>query len=452
VSRVLVVDDEEELRLALRTTLKKHRYEVEVAESAEEALARLDPFDPDFVLAEVRMPGMNGIELCSALRARASRATVIVMSAHGSVELAVAAMNAGAYDYVEKPFKHDEVLLCLKKAEEREALRRENRALREAMRREQTFGRMLGKSEAIHRVFRTVDKVAGYKTTVLVQGESGTGKELVARALHDRSPRARQPFVAINCGAIPEALLESELFGHRKGAFTDAHADKRGLFDEAHEGTLFLDEIGELPGSVQVKLLRVLQDGAVRPIGATADHPVDVRVVAATVRDLAREVAEGRFREDLYYRLNVLQINVPPLRERKEDVPLLAEHFIERSNGRLGTRVRAIGADARKLLLDYPWPGNVRELENVIERAVVLSEGDVLVTADLPERVREPHDPIAATLGGEELSIKRTTRIVEETLIRRALERTKGNRTAASKLLEISHRALLYKLKEYGIT
>ncbi len=451
MSRVLVVDDEENLRLVLRTMLKKHGYEVEVASSAEDALGRLDAFDPDFVLADVRMPGMNGIELCSALRARASRATVIVMSAYGSVELAVAAMNAGAYDSVAKPFKLDEVVLCLKKAEEREALRRENRALREAMRREQTFGRMLGKSEAIHRVFRTIDKVAGYKTTVLVQGESGTGKELVARALHDRSPRAKQAFVAINCGAIPEALLESELFGHKKGAFTDAHADKRGLFDEASGGTLFLDEVGELPQSLQVKLLRVLQEGAIRPIGGVKDHPIDVRVVAATVRDLAREVEEGRFREDLYYRLNVLQLVVPPLRDRKEDIPLLAEHFIERNNGRLGTRVRAIGAEARKLLLEYPFPGNVRELENVIERAVVLSEGDVLVAADLPERVREPTDPIATTLDGHELSIKKTARVVEETLIRRALERTKGNRTAASKLLEISHRALLYKIKDYGI-
>ncbi len=451
MTRVLVADDEENIRLVLRTMLKKHGYEVEVAKSAEDALARLDAFDPDFVLADVRMPGMSGIELCGELRARSSRATVIVMSAYGSVELAVQAMNAGAYDYVSKPFKQDEVLISLRKAEEREALRRENRALREAMRREHTLSGMLGKSEAIHRVFRTIDKVAAYKTTVLVQGESGTGKELVARALHDRSPRANARFVAINCGAIPEALLESELFGHKKGAFTDAHADKRGLFDEADGGTLFLDELGELPIALQVKLLRALQEGTIRPVGAVKDHPVDVRVVAATVRDLRREVAEGRFREDLYYRLNVLQVNVPPLRERREDIAILAEHFIERNNGRLGTHVRGMDAAARKLLLDYHWPGNVRELENVIERAVVLSDGDLLTPQDLPDRVREPTDPVAQTLEGGELSIKKTTRVVEETLIRRALEKTKGNRTAASKLLEISHRALLYKLKEYGI-
>src|SRR5690606_25735009 len=299
MSRVLVVDDEESLRLVLRTMLRKNGYEVETAASAEAALAVLDTFDPDFVLADVRMPGMSGIELCSELTARASRATAIVMSAFGSVELAIAAMGAGAYDYVSKPFKQDEVLPCLRKAEERESPRRENRALREAMRREQSFAGLLGKSEPMQRLFRTLEKVAGYKTTVLVDGESGTGKELVARALHELGPNAGGRFVAVNCGAVPGALLESELFGHKKGAFTDAHSDKRGLFDEADGGTLFLDELGELPLLLQVKLLRVLQESTIRPLGALRDHPVNVRVVAATVRDLRREVEQGRFREDL---------------------------------------------------------------------------------------------------------------------------------------------------------
>ena len=452
MARVLVVDDEENIRLVLRTLLKKHGYEVDVARSAEVALEMLDSFDPDFVLADVRMPGMSGIDLCRELGARRSKATVIVMSAFGSVDLALEAMKAGAYDYVSKPFKQDEVLLALRKAEERETLRRENKRLREAVRKTHELDEMLGKSDVMQKVFRTIEKVAEYKTTVLVQGESGTGKELVARALHRRSPRDKGAFVAVNCGAIPEALLESELFGHKKGAFTDATADKKGLFEEADGGTLFLDEIGELPLALQVKLLRALQEGTVRRLGDTRDTQVDVRVIAATVRNLKKEADEGRFREDLYYRLNVLQVVVPPLRERKEDIPLLIEHFIERVNRRLGTSVRDVDAKARKLMLAYHWPGNVRELENLIERAVVLADGDVLGPDDLPERLREPTDPVAALLATGELSIKKTTRYIEETLIKRALEKTGGNRTAASKLLEISHRALLYKLKDYGIS
>jgi two-component system response regulator AtoC len=449
--RVLVVDDEENIRLVLRTLLKKHDYQVEAAESAETALEQLERFDPDFVLADVRMNGMTGLELCAELKARSSLATVILMSAYGSVDLAIEAMKVGAYDYISKPFKQDEVLLALTKAEERESLRRENRALKEAMRKERTFHGILGKSEAIDKVFSTIDKVADYKTTILIQGESGTGKELVARALHSGSSRKNKPFIPLNCGAIPETLLESELFGHKRGAFTDAHADKKGLFAEADQGTLFLDEIGELPLTLQVKLLRVLQEGRIRPLGTARDQAVDVRVIAATVRDLRREVEESRFREDLYYRLNVLQINVPPLRDRRDDVILLVEHFIERNNARLGTQIRDVDQRARKLLLNYPWPGNVRELENTIERAVVLTEGDVISVGDLPERMREPTDPVAASLATGELSIKKTARFMEETLIRRALEKTGGNRTAAAKLLEISHRALLYKIKDYGI-
>jgi len=449
--RVLVVDDEENIRLVLRTLLKKHDYQVEAAESAETALEQLERFDPDFVLADVRMNGMTGLELCAELKARSSLATVILMSAYGSVDLAIEAMKVGAYDYISKPFKQDEVLLALTKAEERESLRRENRALKEAMRKEQTFHGILGKSEAIDKVFSTIDKVADYKTTILIQGESGTGKELVARALHSGSSRKNKPFIPLNCGAIPETLLESELFGHKRGAFTDAHADKKGLFAEADQGTLFLDEIGELPLTLQVKLLRVLQEGRIRPLGTARDQAVDVRVIAATVRDLRREVEESRFREDLYYRLNVLQINVPPLRDRRDDVMLLVEHFIERNNARLGTQIRDVDQRARKLLLNYPWPGNVRELENTIERAVVLTEGDVITVGDLPERMREPADPVAASLATGELSIKKTARFMEETLIRRALEKTGGNRTAAAKILEISHRALLYKIKDYGI-
>jgi len=450
-SRVLVVDDEENIRLVLRTLLKKSDYAVAEASSAEDALEQLGGFQPDFVISDVRMPGMSGIELCQELKARQSSAVVIVMSAFGSVELAIEAMKAGAYDYISKPFKKDEVLIALRKAEERESLRRENRRLRQSLREQQSVGKMIGQSDAMKRVFRTIEKVAAYTTTVLVQGESGTGKELVARAIHDLSPRAKEPFVAVNCGAIPGQLLESELFGHKRGAFTDAHADKRGLFEEAHGGTLFLDELGELPQELQVKLLRVLQEGQIRPLGSTKDKEVDVRVLAATVRDLATEVEEGRFREDLYYRLNVLQITVPPLRDRDEDVLMLIEHFIDANNTRLGTDIRGVEAKARKTLLGYHWPGNVRELQNVIERAVVLAEGDHVTMEDLPARVTEPPDPATIVFESGDLSIKKMQKFMERTLIQRALEKTEGNRTAASKLLEISHRALLYKIKDYGL-
>jgi two-component system response regulator AtoC len=451
MARVLVVDDEENLRLVLRTFLRKQGYEVETAANAEAALALVDAFAPDFVLTDVRMPGMSGIALTAALRERGAQAVVILMSAYGSVDLAIEGMKAGAYDYFAKPFKQDEVLLVLRKAEERESLRRENRALRQALTQDGTFSGMTGRSEKMRVVFRTLEKVADYKTTVLIEGESGTGKELVARALHERSSRAPRGFVAVNCGAIPGALLESELFGHKRGAFTDATSDKRGLFEEADGGTLFLDEIGELPLALQVKLLRALQEGIIRRLGDTRDVKIDVRVVAATVRDLGLEVKEGRFREDLYYRLNVLPLRVPPLRERREDIPLLVEHFVAKNNARLGTKMRGVHPRALELLLEYPWPGNVRELENTMERSVVLAEGDVLDATDLPERLRAGKDAVQATLDTGELSIKKTTRVIEETLIRRALDKTRGNRTAAAKLLEISHRALLYKIKDYGV-
>ena len=449
--RILVVDDEENLRVVLHAFLKRQGYQVEVAENGEAALEMGERFGPDFILTDVRMPQMGGLDLLATLKAKGNEATVIVMSSYGNVDLALAAMKAGAYDYVQKPFKNDEVLLTLKKAEERESLRRENRILRKKMLKDNVFEKMLAKSDAMQGIFRTITKVADFKTTALITGESGVGKELVARALHARSARRNGPFVAINCGAIPETLLESELFGHKRGAFTDAQADRAGLFEQAHEGTLFLDEIGELPLALQVKLLRVLQGEAVRRIGDNRDIEVDVRITAATHRDLTAEMKAGRFREDLYYRINVLHIHVPPLRERREDVTLLIDHFIEVNNARLGMSIRTISQDGRRLLMEYGWPGNVRELENTIERAMVLAEGDALTEADLPDRIHQGRDPIRMQLSSGELSIKKTTRIIEEVLIRRALQQTKGNRTRASALLEISHRALLYKIKNYLI-
>ena len=456
MARILVVDDEPNVRKLLHALLTPHGFEVEEAADGEEALARVEARPPEFVLADVRMPKMDGIRLSREIAARELPTTVIVMSAYGTVDTAIEALRAGAYDYIMKPFRADEVLLTLRKAEEREQLRRENRELRRRISTQTVpgpveFEGLQARSPAMQRVFKTVAKVADYKTTVLLIGESGTGKELVARALHARSSRAVKPFVAVNCGAIPETLIESELFGYRRGAFTGAAQDRRGLVEEADGGTLFLDEIGELPAPVQVKLLRVLQEETFRPLGDTADRSVDLRVVAATARDLAEEVRAGRFREDLFYRLNVLTIELPPLRARREDVLILAEHFLDRECARLGKPRLELAPDARRALLEYSWPGNVRELENAVERAVVLAEGDRIGVGDLPGRIVAGHDPIKAFLASGEISLKKTARFVEETLIRRALEETGGNRTAAARLLEISHRTLLYKIKEYGI-
>src|SRR5215471_19073596 len=393
--RILVVDDEESLRHMLQLFLSREGYEVASVAAASAALAELDARPYDCVICDVRMPGSSGLDLLDELRRRGALPTVIMMSAYGSHDLALQAMKRGAYDYVGKPFKPDEVLLVLRKAEERERLRRENQSLRRALENRvagpagaATLGGMIGKSPAMQMVFRTLQKVAEYKTNVLITGESGTGKELVARAVHDLSPRAAGPFVAVNCGAIPEPLLESELFGHRKGAFTDASRDKRGLFEEASGGTLFLDEIGELPLSLQVKFLRAIQEEEIRRLGDTKETPVDVRVVAATVRDLPAEVKAGRFREDLYYRLNVLPVHLPPLRERPEDVPLLVEHFVAHYARKHGMRVDSIAPEAMAILLDYAWPGNVRELENTIERAMVLCEGTRIEAAALEERIK----------------------------------------------------------------
>ena len=453
--RILIVDDEEALRHMLILLLNREGYSSTAVANGEAALAELERERYDLVLTDVRMAKMGGLELVDELRRRKVATTVIVMSAFGSIDLALQAMKRGAYDYISKPFRPDEIVLVLRKAEERESLFRENAALKTALAtRDQANARPAGiitQSPVLIEILRTVRKIAEYKTTVLILGESGTGKELIARAIHEHSPRAAGPFVAINCGAIPETLIEAELFGHKRGAFTDAFRDKAGLFVEASGGTLFLDELGELPLGTQVKLLRVLQEHVVRPIGSGADEKVDVRVVAATTRDLSLEVKEGRFREDLFYRLNVVSLLLPPLRDRKEDVPVLVDHFIARTNRKLGTHVENASPEALRALLEYSWPGNVRELENTIERAMVLADGPRIEEEGLPDRLRENRDPIRRTLDSGELSIKKNTRIIEEELIRRALIVTKGNRTNASKILEISHRALLYKIKEFGI-
>jgi DNA-binding NtrC family response regulator len=447
--RILIADDDDALRESLQLVLCAEGYEVLTAPDGAAALALLETQTVDVVLCDLRMPGVDGMELLPQLGRRLPGVPVILMSAYGSADLAVEAMRRGAYDYLAKPFQPAEALLTLRKARERERLRRANQLLQRDVQRALGERPIVAASTAMIQVLELVERAAEFKATVLLQGESGTGKEVLARALHAQSPRRDEGFVAVNCAAIPEALLESELFGHAKGAFTGADRSRRGLFAEADGGTLFLDEIGELPLALQAKLLRVLQEEEVRAVGDTKPRRVDVRVIAATARDLETEVAAGRFREDLFYRLDVLRVNVPPLRERREDIPLLVDHFLGRSQESIGKPVRAIDDDALERLVAYDWPGNVRELENVLERAVILARTDRVGLADLPPNLTAP--PGERRGPGRDLSLRRARRALEARIIREALEATGGNRTHAAKLLGISHRALLYKLKEYAV-
>jgi two-component system response regulator AtoC len=453
--KILVVDDEESIRYMLKMALEEAGYEVELASDGITALAKLTESVFDCVISDVRMPEMSGLELLKAIQEIRPDLTVIVMSAFGSLDTAIEAMKLGAYDYVSKPFKQDEILLTLKKAEERERLRKENLLLRREVEKKYSFDNIIGKSTKMQEIFRRIEKIAEYKSTVLITGESGTGKELVAKAIHYSSPRRDLPFIAVNCGAIPGELLESELFGHVKGAFTGAIAAKKGLFTEADKGTIFLDEIGDLPLNLQVKLLRVLQEGEIRRVGDTRTFQVDVRVIAATAKDLLEEVQKGNFREDLYYRLNVVPFYLPPLRERREDIPLLVWHFLRKYSAETGKEIKEIAPDAMNALVAYEWKGNVRELENVIERAVVMSEGQIITTEYLPEGLVKSTSDIILKIPESRISIKTTVKelveMAEKELIARALAKTGNNRTRAAELLEISHRALMYKLKEYHL-
>jgi len=446
------VDDDPGLRESLQLLLATEGYEVAVAENAAEALLRLEAAPADLVLCDVRMPGMDGMDLLPQLIRQTPGITVIMMSAYGTDDLAIEAMKCGAYDYLAKPFLPSEVSLAIRKAHEREQLRRRSVLLERDVDRATGERPIVAASEGMIRVLELIERAAEFKATVLLTGESGTGKEVLARAIHAQSARRSHPFVAVNCGAIPENLLESELFGLAKGAFTGASRARRGLFLEADGGTLFLDEIGELPTNLQVKLLRVLQEEEVRPLGEAKPRCVDVRVLAATARKLEEEVQEGRFREDLFYRLNVLRVEIPPLRERAEDVPLLVDHFLAHFREALGKPVSQVSDDALALLTCYGWPGNVRELENLIERAVILADGDRITPKQLPPKLAESASSVSPSAGAPlDFSLKRARRRFEAGLIRKALEATQGNRTHAARLLEISHRALLYKIKEYGL-
>jgi two-component system response regulator AtoC len=449
---ILIIDDEPGLRQTVSLILAEEGYETHAAADGAEGLAKAIELKPDIILCDVRMPRLGGLEFLERYRATGGTGMVIVMTAYGSTELALQAMKGGAYDYLPKPFSPDQLILVLRKAQEREALRQEVFRLREEVSIQRRYREIIANSPAMRSALEIAAKVARHPSPVLVTGESGTGKELIARLIHDESDRADAAFVPVNCGAIPENLLESELFGYVRGAFTGAERDKPGLFEVASGGTLFLDEVGDMPTTLQVKLLRVLQEREIRRLGDTRSRDVDVRLVAATNRDLEEEIRNGGFRRDLFYRIAVVPIHLVPLRQRRDEVPVLARHFIDQYNRKLRLDIRGIDADAMRVLLDYPWPGNVRELENTIERAMVLAEGERIGTGDLPDNIRNPVPALDGTeLPDDELSVKKHGEALEKRLIRRALARTGGNKTRAAELLELSSRALLYKIREYGI-
>jgi two-component system, NtrC family, response regulator PilR len=459
VGAILVVDDEQSMREFLAICLRRAGHEVAVATSGSDALTqfRVRPFD--IVVTDLKMPGQpDGLGILRAIKSgdakRADGAPepeVILVTAYATADTALAAMKLGAYDYLIKPFRVDDINAVIGRALEKKALVAENLALRDQVAGRVRLASLLGKSRAMQHVFGAIQKIHSARTSVLITGESGTGKELVARALHSEGTRAKAPFVAVNCGAIPEELMESELFGHKRGAFTGAIADAPGLFLQAAGGTLFLDEIGELSLGLQVKLLRVLQERKVKAVGGAEEVDVEVRVVAATNRELEAEVARGAFRADLYYRLNVIEIRLPPLRQRREDIPLLTEHFLKRFSNEHG-RSMSLAADALRKLEAYDFPGNVRELENILERAVALSSAAVIDVSDLPElRSRGPAPELPAVFPTEGVDLERLVSDYERSWVVRALEQTGGVRTRAATLLGISFRSLRYRLAKLGL-
>jgi len=443
LATVLVADDEPSLREALRQFLQQEGFSVLLAEDGLEASALLAQEEADLAICDLRMPRMGGMELLKSLRERDPELPIIIMTGFGTIEAAIEAIKAGAFDFITKPFKLDRLRILIQNALERRRLYHENRYLREQLETRYSFANLIGKSPRMQELFRLIRQVAPTDSTVLIQGKSGTGKELVAKAIHFYSPRKARPFVSLNCGSLAETLLESELFGHLRGAFTGAITSKRGLIQEAEGGTLFLDEVGDMPPSMQVKLLRALQDGEIRPVGGTQTVKVNVRFISATNRDLSQAVKEGRFREDLYYRLNVISLTLPDLVERKEDIPLLAHHFLHKYACSLKKEIRGFSPAALAALLDYSWPGNVRELENCIERAVVLAQGEEILLSDLPPSLRQGQGQPSFSF-----QIPITLAELEKEAIQRTLRYAQGNKVMAARLLGISPRTLYRRLKE----
>lgn len=445
--QILVVDDEVEMRHLLGKVLAKEGYSVETSPGGANALKKLGNTPCDIVVTDLRMLEMDGIEVLRAIKRARPETTVILMTAFGSIDSAVQAMKEGAYHYITKPFKMEELLILLRRALEERQLRQEVRSLRQEVRSRYQLSHIVGKGQAMQEVFELIRKVSGSKSTVLLRGESGTGKELVAGAIHDNSPRKDRPFIAVNCSALPEALLESELFGHVKGAFTGAVACKKGLFEEAQSGTIFLDEICDISVAVQAKLLRAIQEGEIKPVGGVKSIQVDSRLIAATNQNLEEAIRRGKFREDLFYRLNVVSITLPPLRERPEDIPLLAYHFLKKYARQVQREILGIDPEALDLLLGYPWPGNVRELENAIERAIVLGQNPRILAADLPPSVTAEKIGLLKRALKEEVTLAE----LEREYIDQVLKKTKGHRSLAAKILGIDRRTLYRKGKKYDL-
>jgi DNA-binding NtrC family response regulator len=453
--RILIVEDEDKLRRVIQLELESAGFEVDGAANAEQGLPLASL--ANLVITDLRLPGMDGLQFIQQLHNYGIQAGVIVMTAHGSVDNAVEAMKLGAADFLQKPFTLDHLTTVVEKVLAIQTLRDENRRLRDQLDRRYQFDNIIGRSPSMRAIFQTVERVAPTRTTVLIAGESGVGKDMIARAIHQHSPRRTHAFVKINCTALPENLMESELFGYEKGAFTGATVSKPGKFEQADQGTVFLDEIGDVPGNIQVKLLRILQERQFERLGSNLTRNVDVRVVAATNVDLRVALEEGRFREDLYYRLNVVPINVPPLRERKEDIPFLAMHFVTKLSKELGSIAKEISPAAMDRLLSHPWPGNVRELENTIERSLVLASQEVLQPADM--RIEQPRrgPNSAAGLAGAAgqqtplLPEGETLEHWEQMMIREALRRANGNKSQAARMLGLTRNALRYRLSQIGL-
>jgi two-component system, NtrC family, response regulator PilR len=450
-TRVLVVDDEQSMRDLLAIMLRQTGYDVAVADGGESAIERLKAESFDLIVTDLRMRKVDGLTFLKAAKEHSPRTVVLVVTAYASTETAVEAMKLGAYDYVTKPFKLDELKVTVANALERRRLQEENLALKRQLHRERGFENFVGRSPKILDVFETIRKTADSGSTVMITGESGTGKELVAQALHWESGLRNGPFVSVNCGAVPETLMESELFGHVKGAFTGAVASTDGLFASADGGTLFLDEITEIPHTVQVKLLRAIQERQIRRVGDTRDVKIDVRLIAASNRDLGRAVGDGVLREDLFYRLNVIPIHLPPLRDRREDIPLLVAYFVKKVSRGVGRNVRGVAPDALAILELYHWPGNIRELENVVERAIVLGSSELLEADALPASLKQPRDrhDVPLELPAEGIDLEATLDRIEHRYMQLALERVGGVQTRAAELLRVSFRQFRYKLQKF---